>query len=58
MTKSDEGKLGMFERKILRKIFGPKRNNYGEYEVKGNGELDGLYKEPTIIGSLKSTRIS
>jgi len=24
-TKSDEGKLGVFERKILRTIFGPKR---------------------------------
>ncbi|XP_008188168.1 uncharacterized protein LOC103310725 [Acyrthosiphon pisum] len=57
-TKSDEGKLGVFERKILRKIFGPKRNNDGEYEVRGNRELDGLYKEPTIVGSLKSTRIS
>jgi len=57
-TKSDEGKLLVFERKILNKIFGPKRNNDGEYEERGNGELDGLYKESTIIGSLKSTRIS
>lgn len=57
-TKSDEGKLGVFERKILRKMFGPKKNNDGEYEVKGNGELDGQYKEPTIVGSLKSMRIS
>jgi len=60
-TKSDEGKLGVFERKILRKIFGPKRNKSrvnGEYEVRGNRELDDLYKEPTIVGSLKSTRIS
>ncbi|KAE9522623.1 hypothetical protein AGLY_016986 [Aphis glycines] len=57
-TKSDEGKLGVFERKILRKIFGPKRNNDGEYEVRGNRELYDLYKEPTIVGSLKSTRIS
>ena len=57
-TKSDEGKLGVFERKILRKIFGPKRSNDGEYEMRNNEELDNLYKEPTIIGSLKSTRIS
>jgi len=48
----------VFERKILRKIFGPKRNNDGEYEMRNNEELDNLYKEPTIIGSLKSTRIS
>lgn len=57
MTKSDEEKLGVFERKILRKIFGPKRINDGEYEVRSNGELDGLYKEPTI-GCQKNTRIS
>jgi hypothetical protein len=57
-TKSDEGKLAVFERKILRKIFGLKRNNDGRYEVRGNRELDDLYKEPTIVGSLKSTRIS
>jgi len=54
-TKSNEGKLGVFERKILRKIFGPKRNNDCEYEVRDNRELD---KEPTIVGSMKSTRMS
>jgi hypothetical protein len=57
-TKSDKGKLRVFERKILRKIFGPKRNNDVEYEVRGNGELDDLYKEPTIVEFLKSMRIS
>jgi hypothetical protein len=58
MTKSDEGKLEVFERKMLRKIFDPKRNEDGEYEVRDNRDLDGLYKEPNIVGSLKSTRIS
>jgi len=57
-TKSDGGKLGVFERNILRKIFCPMRNNDGEYEVRGNRELDDLYKKPTIVGSLKSTRTS
>jgi len=33
MIKSDERKLQVFERKILRKIFGPKKNNKGEYEI-------------------------
>jgi len=48
----------VFERKILRKILGPKRNNNGEYEIRNNKELKNLYKEPTIIGTLKSMRIS
>lgn len=30
-TKANEGKLGVFKRKILRKIFGPKGNNDGVY---------------------------
>jgi hypothetical protein len=57
-TKSNEGKLGVFERKILRKIFGPKKNKDGEYVVRSNGDLDGPNKEPNIVGSLKSTRVS
>lgn len=55
-TKSDEGKLGVFERKILMKIFGPKRSNDGEYEIRNNKELNNYCKEPTIIGFMKSTR--
>jgi hypothetical protein len=58
ITKSDKGKLGVYERKVLRKIFGPKRNNDEEYEMRNNEELDNLYKESTIIEFLKNTRIS
>ncbi|KAL4083607.1 hypothetical protein QTP88_028923 [Uroleucon formosanum] len=56
-TKSDEKKLEIFERKILRKIFGPKKNNEGEYEVRNNKNLEELYNEPNITGILKSARI-
>lgn len=51
MTKSDEGNIGVFEWKILRKTFGPKRNNVREYEMNNNEKLDNLYKERTIIGT-------
>ncbi|VVC36173.1 Hypothetical protein CINCED_3A023868 [Cinara cedri] len=54
-TKSDKK---VFGRKILRKIFGSKKNNIGECEMRNNEELDNLCKEPTIIGTPKSTRIS
>ncbi|KAL4122066.1 hypothetical protein QTP88_014466 [Uroleucon formosanum] len=56
-TKSDEKKLEVFERKILRKIFGPKKNNEGEYEIRSNKNLEELYNEPNITGILKSARI-
>lgn len=35
-TKSDELKLAIFERKILRRIYGPKINNEGKYETRTN----------------------
>jgi hypothetical protein len=58
ITKSDEKKLEIFERKILWKIFGPKKNNEGEYEIQSNKNLEELYNEPNIFGTLKSGRIS
>jgi hypothetical protein len=38
LSKSDEVILGVFERKILRAIFGPKNDN-GEWRIKNNDEL-------------------
>ena len=56
-TKSDEKKLEVFERMILRKIFGPNKNNEGEYEIRSNKNLEELYNETNIVGILKSARI-
>jgi len=47
----------IFERKILRRIFGPKRNEEGIYEIRSNRELNALYNEPSIVTTLKSQRI-
>ena len=44
LTKSDEAILGVFERKILRAIFGPTNDN-GEWLIKYNNELYTLYKK-------------
>jgi len=41
----------------LRKIFGPVRNNEGDYEVRSNKNVEDVYNEPNITGTLKSTRI-
>jgi hypothetical protein len=56
-TKSDENKLMIFVRKILRRIFGLKRNEEGIYEIRSNRELNALYNEPSIVATLKSQRI-
>jgi len=56
-TKSDENKFMIFERKILRRIFGPKRNDEGGYEIRSNRELNALFNESNIVSILKSQRI-
>jgi hypothetical protein len=48
LSKSDENILGVFERKILRAIFGPTNEN-GEWRIKYNNELYTLYKENYIV---------
>ena len=38
LSKSDEARIGVFERKDLRAIFGPTNDN-GEWRIKYNDEL-------------------
>jgi len=55
-TMTDEKRLATFERKVLRRIFGPKRNALGDFELRTNREVE-LYGETNIIGVLKSSRL-
>jgi hypothetical protein len=50
-------KLLVFERKILRKIFGPTKENQ-IWRVKTSEELDKLIKHINIINYIKSQRLS
>ena len=50
--------LQVFENKILRKIFEPKRDDQtGEWRRLHNGELHDLYGKPDIIRIVKSRRL-
>ena len=49
-------KLGIFERKILRKIYGPVNEN-GEWRIRNNKELYELYKSSDIITDIKIARL-
>ncbi|KAE9545357.1 hypothetical protein AGLY_000900 [Aphis glycines] len=57
-TKSDEKRLLLFERKILRRIYGPKRNEENTSERRTNAELRIIFNETNIVGILKSRWIS
>jgi hypothetical protein len=50
-TKVNEDKLKIFERKILRKIYGPSYVS-GVWRIKYNDELYKLFKEPNIGQSI------
>ena len=51
-------KLSVFERKMLRKIFGPTKEANGIWRIKTNKELDELIKHRNIINYVKAQRLS
>ena len=50
-------KLLVFERKILRRIFGPTKERDGTWRIKTNDELNKLIGNKTIINYIKSQRL-
>ena len=50
-------KLLVFERKILRRIFGPTKEN-PIWRIKTNEELDKLIKHKNIVNCIKAQRLS
>ena len=55
LTLREEHRLRVFENKVLKKIFGVKRDEItGEWRKLHNDELHTLYSSPSIIINLKS----
>jgi hypothetical protein len=53
----EEHRLRVFENRVLRRIFGPKRHEVmGEWRKLHNEELRDLYSSPSIIRMIKSGR--
>jgi hypothetical protein len=58
LTLREEHRLRVFENSVLRRIFGPKRDEVtGEWRNLHNEELHNLYSYPDIIRQVKSRRM-
>jgi hypothetical protein len=58
LTLREELKLGVFENRVQRRIFEPKREEVtGEWRKLRNEELHDLYSSPSIIRIMKARRM-
>jgi len=58
LTLREERRLRVFENRVLRKVFGPKRDVVtGEWRKLHNEELNDLYSLPNIVRVVKSRRM-
>ena len=53
-----KNRLMVFERKVLRKIFGPTNERDGTWRTETNDELDKLMRHKNIINHIKVQRLS
>jgi hypothetical protein len=58
VTLREEHRLRVFENRVLRRIFGPKRDEaIGDWKKLHNEELHSLYSSPNIIRMITSRRM-
>jgi len=58
LTMREEGRLRVFENRVLRRVFWPKRDEVtGEWRKLHNEELSYLYSLPNIVRMVKSRRM-
>jgi hypothetical protein len=57
MTVTEQNRLLVFEKRVLRKMYGPTLDNDGTWRIKTNEELEILIKKKNIVRFIKSQRL-
>jgi len=58
LRKAEQIRLEVFERRILRRIFGPcKDGQFGEWRKRHNQKLQGLFQRPNITKEISVRRL-
>ena len=57
LTLREESRLRVFENRILRRTFGPNRDDYGEWRRLHYDELHSFNRSPNIARVIKSRRL-
>jgi ribosomal protein L10 len=57
LTLREEQRLRVFKNRMLRRIFGPKREEDRSWRILHNDELHDLYSSPNIVRVIKSRRV-
>ena len=57
MIVTEQNRLLVFERRVLRKIYGPTQDSDGAWRIKTNEELENIIKKKDIVRFIKSQRL-